>query len=83
MDPELLAKVPAFAARLDCFLNTADLAALVSRWTKLDRRAAAAVRCAARRMKAAGPRMSTNEVPVGLGVRALSRAPSRHPYTLE
>ena len=86
LEPELLAKVPAFTARLDWFLNyRPDLAALVSRWNepgKGERRLLSLLRGS--RMKKLLRRMlDESEFLSDYGVRALSRHHREHPYTLE
>jgi hypothetical protein len=86
LDPELSAKVPAFADRLDWFLNyRPDLAALVSRWNepgKGERRLLSLLRGS--RMKKLLRRMlDETEFLSDHGIRALSRYHQDHPYTLE
>ena len=86
LDPELLAKVPAFTARLDWFLNyRPNLSALVSRWNEPgtgERRLLSLLRGS--RMKKLLRRMlDESEFLSDYGVRALSRHHREHPYTLE
>ena len=86
LDPELLAKVPAFTARLDWFLSyRPDLAALVSRWNEPgtgERRLLSLLRGS--RMKKLLRRMlDETEFLSEYGVRALSRHHREHPYMLE
>jgi len=86
LDPVLLAKVPAFTARLDWFLSyRPDLAALVSRWNEPgtgERRLLSLLRGS--RMKKLLRRMlDETEFLSDYGVRALSRHHREHAYTLE
>ena len=86
LEPELLAKVPAFTERLDWFLNyRPDLAGLVSRWNepgKGERRLLSLLRGS--RMKKLLRRMlDETEFLSDYGVRALSRYHREHPYTLD
>jgi len=83
LEPELLARVPAFRARLEWFLNyRPDLAALVSRWHEPgrgDRRLLSLLR--GRRMKALLKRMlDESEFLSDFGVRALSKVHRDEPY---
>ena len=84
LEPELLAKVPEFTARLQWFLNyRPDLAALVSRWNEPasgERRLLSLLR--GRRMKLLLRRMlDETEFLSDFGVRSLSRIHADHPYT--
>jgi mannosylglycerate hydrolase MGH1-like protein/glycosyl hydrolase family 63 len=86
LEPELCARLPAFAGRLDWFLNyRPDLAGLVSRWTepgKGERRLLSLLRGS--RMKKLLRRMlDEREFLSDYGVRALSRYHHERPYTLE
>ncbi len=86
LEPDLLAKVPAFSARLDWFLNARpDLAALVSRWCdpgRGERRLLSLLRGS--RMKQLLRRMlDESEFLSDYGVRALSKAHGASPYVLE
>src|ERR1044071_288633 len=86
LEPELCAKVPAFAERLDWFLNyRPDLAGLVSRWNepgKGERRLLSLLRGS--RMKKLLRRMlDETEFLSDYGVRALSRYHHEQPYMLE
>ena len=86
LEPDLLAKVPAFTARLDWFLNyRPELAALISRWNepgKGERRLLSLLRGS--RMKKLLRRMlDESEFLSDYGVRALSRHHREHPYTLD
>jgi hypothetical protein len=83
LEPELLAKVPEFAARLEWYLNyRPDLAALVSHWEvpgKGQRRLLSLLR--GHRMKRLLKRMlDETEFFSDYGVRALSRVHLEHPY---
>jgi hypothetical protein len=83
LDPELLASTPAFARRLEWFLNyRPDLAKLVSRWQEPGRgetRLLSLLR--GHRMKALLRRMlDETEFLSPHGVRALSRHHLNHPY---
>ena len=84
LEPDLLAKTPAFAQRLDWFLHCRpDLAALVSHWNVPgagERRLLSLLR--GHRMKAVLKRMLDPEEFLGdYGVRAVSRYYKAHPYT--
>jgi hypothetical protein len=84
LEPELLAKVPAFAARLRWVLdNRPDLASLVSRWFQPgrgERRLLSLLR--GHRMKLLLRRMlDETEFLSPFGVRGLSRYHKDHPYT--
>ncbi len=86
LEPTLMAKVPAFAERLDWFLNyRPDLAALVSRWQEPgegERRLLSLLRGS--RMKKLLRRMlDETEFLSEYGVRALSKHHADHPYVLE
>ncbi|MBA3549087.1 MAG: glucosidase [Nannocystis sp.] len=86
VEPDLLARLPGFAARLEWFLNyRPDLAALVSRWQEPgagERRLLALVRGS--RMKRLLRRMlDPAEFLSDFGVRSLSKHHQRHPYELE
>jgi hypothetical protein len=86
LEPDLLAKVPAFTARLDWFLNyRPDLATLISRWNepgKGERRLLSLLRGS--RMKKLLRRMlDETEFLSDYGVRALSGHHREHPYTLD
>jgi hypothetical protein len=86
LDAELLAQVPAFAARLEWFLDyRPDLAALVSRWHepgKGDRRLLSLLR--GHRMKRVLKRMLDEcEFLSDHGVRALSKYHEANPYRLD
>jgi hypothetical protein len=83
LEPELLAKVPEFAARLEWYLNyRPDLASLVSHWEvpgKGQRRLLSLLR--GHRMKRLLKRMlDETEFLSEYGVRALSRVHLEHPY---
>src|SRR5262249_6820470 len=83
LEPELLAKVPEFASRLEWFLNyRPDLASLVSHWEvpgKGQRRLLSLLR--GHRMKCLLKRMlDETEFLSDYGVRALSRVHREHPY---
>ncbi len=83
LEPELLAKVPDFASRLEWFLNyRPDLAELVSHWTvpgRGKRRLLSLLR--GHRMKALLRRMlDETEFLSDFGVRSLSRYHREHPY---
>ena len=85
VEPDLLSRLPGFAARLEWLLNyRPDLAALVSRWHEPgagDRRLLALVRGS--RMKRLLRRMlDPNEFLSEFGVRSLSKHHAREPYTL-
>ncbi len=84
LEPELLAKVPEFTARLNWFLNyRPDLAALVSRWQEPgmgERRLLSLLRGS--RMKKLLRRMlDPSEFLSDYGVRAISRYHAAEPYT--
>jgi hypothetical protein len=84
LEPELLAEVPAFAARLRWVLeNRQDLAGLVSRWFEPgrgERRLLSLLR--GHRIKKVLARMlDENEFLSPFGVRGLSRSHLDHPYT--
>jgi hypothetical protein len=84
LEPELLAQVPQFAARLRWVLdNRPDLAALVSRWFvpgRGERRLLSLLR--GHRMKRVLRRMlDESEFLSPFGVRGLSRYHREHPYT--
>ena len=84
LEPELLKKVPEFAARLQWFLNDRpDLAALVSRWNEPasgERHLLSLLR--GHRMKLLLRRMlDETEFLSNFGVRAISRMHANHPYT--
>jgi hypothetical protein len=86
LDPELLAEVPEFAARLQWFLDyRPDLAALVSRWHEPgrgDRRLLSLLR--GHRMKRVLRRMlDETEFLSEFGVRALSKYHAGHPFRIE
>jgi hypothetical protein len=86
VEPDLLARLPGFAARLEWFLNyRPDLAALVSRWQEPgagERRLLALVRGS--RMKRLLRRMlDPGEFLSDFGVRSLSKHHEQHPYELE
>jgi hypothetical protein len=86
IEPDLLARLPGFAARLEWFLNyRPDLAALVSRWQDPgagERRLLALVRGS--RMKRLLRRMlDPGEFLSDFGVRSLSKHHEQHPYELE
>jgi len=86
VEPDLLARLPGFAARLEWFLNyRPDLAALVSRWQDPgagERRLLALVRGS--RMKRLLRRMlDPAEFLSDFGVRSLSKHHQAHPYELE
>ena len=86
LDPDLLARVPAFAERLEWFLNyRPELAALVSRWNepgKGERRLLSLLRGS--RMKKLLRRMlDETEFLSDYGIRALSRCHGDHPYRLD
>jgi hypothetical protein len=86
VEPDLLARLPGFAARLEWFLNyRPDLAALVARWQDPgagERRLLALVRGS--RMKRLLRRMlDPAEFLSDFGVRSLSKHHARHPYELE
>ena len=83
LEPELLARAPAFAQRLEWFLNyRPDLAALVSHWTvpgRGERRLLSLLR--GHRMKALLRRaLDENEFLSPYGVRSLSQHHRDHPY---
>ncbi len=83
LDPELLAKLPGFATRMEWFLEyRPDLAGLVSRWHVPgagDRRLLSLLR--GHRMKALLKRMlDPEEFLSDFGVRALSRYHLEHPF---
>jgi hypothetical protein len=85
LEPELCAKVPVFAQRLDWFFTTRpELAALVSRWNepgKGERRLMSLLRGS--RMKKLLKRMlDETEFLSDYGVRAISRYHREHPYML-
>ncbi len=85
LEPDLLARLPRFAARLEWFLkHRPALASLVSRWNEPgmgERRLLALVR--GHRMKCLLRRMlDPEEFLSDHGVRALSRYHRDHPYTL-
>jgi hypothetical protein len=84
LEPQLLAKVPEFTARLNWFLNyRPDLAALVSRWQEPgtgERRLMSLLRGS--RMKKLLRRMlDESEFLSGNGVRAISKHHESEPYT--
>jgi hypothetical protein len=84
LEPDLLAKTPAFAQRMDWFLqHRPDLADLVSHWNEPgagERRLLSLLR--GHRMKAVLKRMLDPEEFLGsYGVRAVSRYYKTHPYT--
>ena len=86
IDPDLLAQVPDFKARLEWFLeNRPDLASLVSRWHEPgsgDRRLLAVVR--GHRMKCVLRRMlDEQEYLSPYGVRALSRRHAAEPFVYD
>ncbi|MGH7895955.1 MAG: MGH1-like glycoside hydrolase domain-containing protein, partial [Candidatus Binatia bacterium] len=86
VESDLLAKLPAFKARLEWFLeHRPDLARLVSRWYEPgqgERRLLALVR--GHRMKCVLRRMlDEREFLSPYGVRALSRHHAEHPYMLD
>lgn len=83
LEPDLLAKVPEFKARMEWFLNyRPDLASLVSRWNEPglgERRLLSLLR--GHRMKKLLKRMlDETEFLSEYGVRALSRFHKDHPY---
>jgi hypothetical protein len=85
IEPELLARLPAFARRLDWFLKyRPDLAGLVSRWREPgrgDRRLLSLLR--GHRMKCLLRRMlDPAEFLSDYGIRSLSRFHRDHPYEL-
>ncbi len=85
IEPELLAKVPDFRARLDWFLRyRPELAQLISRWQvegMQERRLVALLR--GHRMKRVLKRvLDPNEFLSDYGVRALSKVHAAHPYEL-
>ncbi len=85
IEPELLARLPAFARRLEWFLrNRPDLAALVSRWHEPgrgERRLLSLLR--GHRMKCLLRRMlDASEFLSNYGIRSLSRFHRDHPYEL-
>jgi hypothetical protein len=86
LEPELLAKVPVFAKRLDYYFNNhPELASLVSRWNdpgKGERRLLSLLRGS--RMKKLLKRMlDETEFLSEFGVRAISRYHHEHPYVLD
>lgn len=86
LEPELLAKVPDFTARLKWFLKyRPDLAALVSRWGERasgERHLLSLLR--GHRMKLLLRRMlDETEFLSVFGVRAISRVHSEHPYAFQ
>jgi hypothetical protein len=86
LEPDLLAKVPQFSARLDWFFkNRPELAALVSRWNeakKGERRLLSLLRGS--RMKKLLKRMlDETEFLSDYGIRAISRYHREHPYNLD
>jgi len=86
LEPDMVAAVPAFAARLQWFLNhRPELAALVSRWTEpglCERQLLSLLR--GHRMKALLRRMlDETEFLSPYGVRSLSKAHAAAPYVLE
>ena len=85
VEPDLLARLPGFRARLEWYLNyRPDLARLVSRWQEPglgERRLLALVRGS--RMKRLLRRMlDPTEFLSDFGVRSLSKHHARHPYEL-
>jgi hypothetical protein len=85
IEPELLRELPAFAERLEWFLNyRPDLANLVSRWTECgvgDRHLLSLLR--GHRMKCLLRRMlDESEFLSEFGVRSVSKAHDREPYRL-
>jgi hypothetical protein len=86
IEPDLLAKLPEFRARLEWFLqHKPQLARLVSRWQEPgvgERRLLALAR--GHRMKRVLRRMlDETEMLSSYGVRALSKYHQNHPYTLD
>ena len=86
IEPELLEKLPAFAARMDWITeNRPDLAGLVSRWHEPgrgDRRLLSLLR--GHRMKCLLKRMlDEKEFFSDFGIRALSKIHEEHPYVLD
>ncbi len=86
IEPEMLAKVPNFKARLEWFLeHRPDLASLVSRWHEAgvgERRLIGLVR--GHRMKALLKRMlDPNEFLSDHGVRAVSKYHESHPFNID
>ncbi|MHC5053596.1 MAG: MGH1-like glycoside hydrolase domain-containing protein [Planctomycetota bacterium] len=86
LEPELLAKVPVFAARLEWFLeHRPELAALVSRWTEPgrgERRLLSLLR--GHRMKRLLKRMlDPEEFLSPYGVRSLSKHHEKTPYVFD